>query len=215
MNTKNKKITIIVDQDSTLVDIVTPWLKHINLRLNATVKKKDIVQYDMFQVLQDMGIEKQKAATVFDIFADENVNLYNESDLEPTFDPIFKCMVENRDVNWKLFTKSASSNMTNTKEYWLCRNKITKYFDTIFIDEITGSEIITSDKAVAGDILIDDHRQYCNSFIKKNPNGIALQIKQPWNKRFEDTEQIITVDEHTLYDKLTNRITELRRLNAN
>lgn len=214
MDTKNNKtnIRVIVDQDSTLIDIVTPWMKLIGEKLNHNITKNELTKYDLFELLQERGVPTEQAASVFDIFADPEVDLYSMAELEPTYSCIYRCMLENPDVKWSLFTKSASDNMTQKKIQWMDSDKMTPLFDDIHIDQIEGSKIIRSDKAVEGDIIIDDHRKYCDSFIQKNPHGIAFQISQPWNRSFEDTEQIITVNENNLYEKLTERIKMLRKL---
>ena len=102
---------VIVDMDSTLVDIITPWMKHISKRVGRRVSKSDIVDYDVYQVLLDMGIERSLAASVFNIFADPDIDLYEESSDEPTFKPILNTIIENPDVYWILYTKSASNNI--------------------------------------------------------------------------------------------------------
>ena len=63
-----KKIRIGIDMDGTIVDLLTPWLKELNLKYNLNYKVEDLLYYNMENSIKELTEEQ-----IFEPLFDSNI----------------------------------------------------------------------------------------------------------------------------------------------
>jgi len=150
---------ILVDLDSTIVDILTPTIKILNKKLNKDVKLEDITSWDALTEL---------------FTKDEFYNLVENDDFYPNYVlPIAGSQefIENLSKNNEVLLVTSGKNNMEKVDY------ITKTYNNNFSDII-----FTYEKhKINGDILIDDKFQTIYKWVNYTNNlGILFRNKGLW-----------------------------------
>ena len=181
-----KKPRLILDMDGVLVDLLPTYLDYYNILFGDNIKSSDIKNWRIKEYVCDKA--KPYIENIFKL-----PKFYEN--LEPTMpaqglDNILWQIQEHYDiiVVTDPFVKEDKFrfDIIEQKKQWIAThlntlNNVPKFF--------TGNKGLYE-----GDVMIDDNPEHLYSFLKTNPNGLAICFNTPVNLNADLPENIIRVD---------------------
>jgi 5'(3')-deoxyribonucleotidase len=154
-------ITIAVDVDDTVCNLVDEWLRLYNLEYDDNLKKENITDWDIGSFTK-AGKDFYKYIN-FDIYDNCKTIFGAKSGIKYL-----------RSLGHRIIFVTAY-NYGNSKLNWLLKHK--------FI-ETDKDFVVARDKSlIKADMLIDDNYENVKKF--DNTNSIGILFQAPWNKKFE------------------------------
>lgn len=169
---EGRKLTILVDMDDTIEQLLDAWVNYINKKYNLDVKLDDIHEFDLSVAFPTLTIEQ-----IRDVLMEEN--LWKTVKPMPNAGTVMQMLIdEGHDIY--IVTNSYYKTLPMKLDLVLF-----KYFPFINCRNV----IIASKKQmIIGDVLIDD---YQNNLIGGNYEKIL--ITAPHNRDFV-SDDVIRVD---------------------
>ena len=160
-------MTILVDLDDTITDLLTPWIEALNAKYRFSVRREDVKEWDM-----------QKAFPL--LTRDEISEPLRDRQLWRNVRPLPGA----RECLEKLMLRGHEIYIVTTSHYTTIEAKLEeclfRYFPFIGYDRV----IIANNKSIIrGDILIDDNPANLTSGVHW-----GILIDAPYNKEFEENK---------------------------
>ena len=158
-------MTILVDLDDTITDLLTPWLDELNSRHRLSVTREDVKEWDMKKAFPSLTYEE-----IYEPLRDK--------ELWKRVRPLPGA----REYLEKLILRGHKLYIVTTTHYTTLKMKLEecffRYFPFIGYDRV----VITSDKSIIrGNILIDDNPENLTSGVHW---GILMDA--PYNRSFDE-----------------------------
>ena len=158
-----RKLTILVDMDDVLNNLVESWIHYLNERYSTNVSVEDVLSWDITKAFPTLSID--------DIYAPSHIDEFWET-VKPNIDNIEYL---NQIINdgYKVVLVTASKYQTIYKKFEM----FFKYCPYLSWDDV----IVTSQKQmIKGDVLIDDgiHNLEGGDYLK-------FLIDRPHNRYFD------------------------------
>lgn len=185
----NKKLTILIDMDDTIENLIVCWIKTLNEKYGTTVKYSDVICWDMTEIFPTLTREQIFAPLFNENFWD------NVQPIDGSIEFIQKLIDDGHDIY-----------IVTNSHYDTIKPKMEKVLHKYFPFISWRNVIITSNKQmINGDILIDDaiHNLTGGEYIK-------FLMDAPHNHSFNAEENGIT-RVHSwkeIYDLINNIIKE-------
>lgn len=158
-------IRILIDQDSVLYDLHTPWLaEHNAANPDHILKKEDHLDWNA----QQPCVDNNCPADIYSYF--NNPKVWTEGSPEQDSQEITKEWAD-QGHELAIVTKAANSMCISLKAEWLSHNY--PHIPNIFI--LAGGN---NKHWIQGDIIIDDAVHNLAEF-----EGICILYDQPWNRK--------------------------------
>jgi len=172
-----RKLTILVDMDGTIEDLLSVWVKRLNSQFGRNVKIEDITSWDMSLAYPGLTDDELQGPTYDDSIWEE---------VQPIKDASLVLeKLKNKGHDIIIVTASPYQSLDSKM-----RNHLFKYFPFIKWRDV----IITSHKElVSGDVLIDDG---LHNIL--NTNAIRVLFDAPYNRDVDDEKNKI----HRVYNWL-------------
>ncbi len=165
ITTEPRKLTILVDLDAIVIDLIRPWLNWYNNIYNDSVTIDDIKTYE---------IEKhtKKTEKIYDIykFFEEHQN-YADC---PVLPGAAEGLLELREAGHDIIIATASDGQTAHLKWPLARKAAPWLHES---DIMVGSR----KEKLFGDVLIDDAPKNIVKYRNAWPNAHVLTIAYPYN----------------------------------
>lgn len=159
-----RKLTILVDMDDTIEDLLTPWLEHLNKKYGTNVRRYDVSDWNLTKAFP-LLTARQVYAPLYDDTLWRNV-----IPIDGAKEALHRLMRDGHDIY--IVTSSNYQTLSVKMEEVLF-----KYFPFLSWDNV----IIASNKQIInGDVMIDDgvHNLIGGGYIK-------LLFDAPHNREFD------------------------------
>lgn len=174
-------LTIAIDMDDVLADLVPKWLSVYNKEWDDNLVKEDLLEWDITKFVKPECGDK-----IYEIIMRDG--FYADLDIISGAQEGVKALQE---MDYNICIASASPKSAYTDKH----NWIKKHFPTINTDNI----IFTKNKSlVKADLLLDDGIHNLESFT-----GFKVLFTNPWNKT---EERFVRMSEWGEFVSLTSRI---------
>ncbi len=172
------EITIALDLDSVLADVMQIWLEEYNAIFNTKIKKRDISDWHIHNIL---SISKQQITDLF-------IMVWKKrwQDIPPTSNDLSDVInqLQDKDFRISIITKRERVTMSFVA-HWLDLNNI-PFNDIVFIfDDVSKSHFPFF-------LLVDDSPINAKEII--TPKQIII-FDQPWNKSLTSYTRISKLNE--------------------
>jgi 5'(3')-deoxyribonucleotidase len=162
-----RSLTIAVDVDETIADLLGPWLRRYNREFNDTVLPEDLTEWDLTKALKP-----ECGSKIYELL---DASLYDE--ILPLPNARHAISVLRAIGHRCVFVTSCINNTADAKLHWLVRHG--------FLERrrFQPDYITASDKSlIRADVLLDDRAET----VEKFP-GMAWLISQPQNRTIKTT----------------------------
>lgn len=160
-----RKLTLLVDLDAIVIDLIRPWLAWYNTRYDDNVTVDDIKRYKVEEFTK-----KTNAKGVFEFFA-EHANYANCPVLPGASEGLLELHEEGHDIIVATATAGQTAHLkwhlVNKAAPWLHEN-----------DVMVGSR----KEKLFGDVFIDDAPKNIVKYRNAWPNAHILTIAYPYNR---------------------------------
>lgn len=169
---------ILVDMDETLCDLMTPWLREINLRYGTSLRREDIKTWDIFDSIKGSLPE---GTSLHDTLIPIQVpGIFINLQPNPGAIESVRKMLS---LGWEVALITALP--TSVAQPGIVVGEKVRWVEQ-HLPEIGRDIIVTSAKyRVRGDVLIDDSPKFLSSFP-----GLTVAFDAPWNQGVMTTARI-------------------------
>ena len=172
------EITIALDLDSVLADVMQIWLEEYNTIFNTKIKKRDISDWHIHNIL---SISKQQITDLFIMVWQKRWQ-----DIPPTSNDLSDVIIQLQDKGFRISIITKRERVTMPfVAHWLDLNNI-PFNDIVFIfDDVSKSHFPFF-------LLVDDSP--INAMEVVTPKQIII-FDQPWNKSLASYTRISKLNE--------------------
>lgn len=194
--------TIFFDYDEVLVDLITPWLEHINKTTPLNLKRQDITEFFIFEKYQK-ELDKKYGNGIYDVFDFLNGDTYKNVNVNEGSRSIIRKLKE-YGFDIKIITASHTSSVKSKEEH------IKKYFGDL-IDYSNDVAFLKDKKLInmEGGIFIDDGIHNLESVLKRYETTQGILLDHSHNKLMKTDKRVVRIDslneiESVLLNKVLN-----------
>lgn len=173
-----KKLTIHLDMDGIVTDLLPRWLRAINKKFKRTITVDDVNHWDIGKLTQTHDISGKVYKMI-----QKPMFFYDLEPLPGSVDAVQSLVDDGHDVGF--LTAPASADSAREKILW-----VEKHFPFINHKQIT----LTHRKhQVKGDVFFDDKGSGVEEYQKQHPEALVLTIEYPYNSYLKTHPTIKTV----------------------
>lgn len=193
-----RKLTVLVDMDGIVTDLLQKWLEAINTKYNRNATVEDVTDWDVAKNEKLSDLSRKVYAII-----QKPMFFWDLEPLDGSINALQALVREGHDVMF--LTAPASPNSAMEKMLW-----VAKHFP--FIDH--KNVILCHHKhLVKGDVFIDDKASGVEAYQEAHPDALVMTIKYPYNKHLEHHPKILTVGHYSDTDLAWgNALHEIRAL---
>jgi 5'(3')-deoxyribonucleotidase len=196
-----EKLKVIIDFDNTIVDFMPKWLDDMGKIANNTMSVSDLTYYDVGDIMS--SVYKLSNEVIHNCFT-ETFNddmFYDNVNILPIGHIILNNICSDDSVVSTIHTKSPTTASLKSKEEFISNNVVFNNVDNVIIDIVEGDAIRFKPKNDIGDLIIDDHMHYINTFLDVNKGAIGFLVDQPWNRHIKLPKNVIRVTHKNILDE--------------
>jgi 5'-nucleotidase len=157
-----KKLDILCDMDSIVVDLMGPWLARYNEKFGKSVKLADVDHWDFmstpdyYTILNEPGFFRHLPA------------------LPGALEGVEKLLSAGHNV---VLVTASGPDPASDKIAWM------RQYAPCFKNRMIITEAKTLKAAIGGDVLIDDGPHNMEAFKQRWPKSLVVGIEYPYNKK--------------------------------
>jgi len=161
-----KKITLLIDLDCILVNMLPAWLDKYNDDTGENIKVSDVIDYDVRSICRD--IEALDKIIHEPGFFNDLVPMPHGPSI------ITKLMTEGYDIVFVTQAPRGSDFAIRDKKEW-----IRKHFSDFNLENVV---FCHRKELIRGDLLFDDKPSHLRKWFKNNSGGYVATIDWPYNR---------------------------------